>query len=96
MAERLLPENLSFDGPFPRLSRRLRLGVVGGGRISVTQATAARMTDRWEVAAGALSSDAARSKARGPSGSCQQTGAMRRSTRWRRRKRRDLMAWMPS
>ena len=65
MAERLLPEDLNFDGPFPRLSRRLRLGVVGGGRISVTQATAARMTDRWEVAAGALSSDAARSKARG-------------------------------
>ncbi|WP_170417152.1 Gfo/Idh/MocA family protein [Ruegeria atlantica] len=65
MAERLLPENLNFDGPFPRLSRRLRLGVVGGGRISVTQATAARMTDRWEVTAGALSSDAERSRARG-------------------------------
>ncbi len=65
MVERLLPENFDFDGPFPRLSRRLRLGVVGGGRISVTQATAARMTDRWEVVAGALSSDAARSKARG-------------------------------
>ncbi len=65
MAERLLPESLSFDGPFPRLSRRLRLGVVGGGRIAVTQATAARMTDRWEVTAGALSSDAERSKMRG-------------------------------
>lgn len=65
MAERLLPENLDFDGPFPRLSRRLKLGVVGGGRIAVTQATAARMTDRWEVVAGALSSDAERSKARG-------------------------------
>ncbi len=65
MAERLFSEDLNFDGPFPRLSRRLRLGVVGGGRISVTQATAARMTDRWEVTAGALSSDAARSKARG-------------------------------
>ncbi len=65
MAERLLPQDLNFDGPFPRLSRRLRLGVVGGGRISVTQATAARMTDLWEVVAGALSSDAARSKARG-------------------------------
>ena len=68
MAERLLPQDLNFDRPFPRLSRRLRLGVVGGGRISVTQATAARMTDLWEVVAGALSSDAARSKARGAEG----------------------------
>ncbi|MEX0320190.1 MAG: Gfo/Idh/MocA family protein [Ruegeria sp.] len=65
MTERLLPEILDFDGPFPRLTRRLRLGVVGGGRISVTQATAARMTGLWEVVAGALSSDPDRSKARG-------------------------------
>ncbi len=54
-----------FVGPFPRLSRRLRLGIVGGGRIAVTQATAARMTDRWEVVAGALSSDAGKAIARG-------------------------------
>jgi len=54
---RILPETFDFDGPFPHQSRRLRLGVVGGGRISVTQATAARMTDRWEIVAGALSSD---------------------------------------
>lgn len=65
MAERLLPETIDFNGSFPRLSRRLRLGVVGGGRISVTQATAARMTDMWEITAGALSSDPARSVARG-------------------------------
>lgn len=65
MTERLLPESVDFDGPFPKLSRRLRLGVVGGGRISTTQATAARLSDLWEVSAGALSSDAARSKARG-------------------------------
>ncbi|WP_432449235.1 Gfo/Idh/MocA family protein [Aliiroseovarius marinus] len=65
MTERLLPENLDFYGPFPALSRRLRLGVVGGGRISATQATAARMTDCWEVVAGALSSDPERAKARG-------------------------------
>ena len=56
----LLPETLDFDGPFPRLSRRLRLGVVGGGRVSVMQATAARLTDRWDIVAGALSSDAER------------------------------------
>jgi len=59
----LLPDTIDFDGPFPRLSRRMRLGVVGGGRIAGMQATAARMTDRWEVVAGAFSSDAARAKA---------------------------------
>ena len=59
----LLPEKIDFDGPFPRLSRRLRLGVVGGGRISGMQATAARMTDRWEVVAGAFSSNPVRAKA---------------------------------
>ena len=46
-----------MNGPFPRQSRRLRLGVVGGGRIAQTQAMAARLTDRWNVVAGALSSD---------------------------------------
>jgi predicted dehydrogenase len=51
--------------PSTGLSRRLRLGVVGGGRISVTQAMAARLSDRWEVAAGALSSDPLAAKARG-------------------------------
>lgn len=61
----LLPEPLTADGPFPRLSRRLRLGVVGGGRIAGTQAMAARMSDRWEVVAGALSSDPARARERG-------------------------------
>ena len=59
----LLPEPINFEGPFPRLSRRLRLGVVGGGRISGMQATAARLTDRWEVVAGAFSSDPERAKA---------------------------------
>lgn len=59
----LLPESIDFDGPFPRLSRRLRLGVVGGGRVSTMQATAARLTDRWEVVAGAFSSDPVRAKA---------------------------------
>lgn len=59
----LLPETIDFEAPFPRLSRRLRLGVVGGGRISGMQAMAARLTDRWEVVAGAFSSDPARAKA---------------------------------
>lgn len=59
----LLPEKIDFDGPFPRLSRRLRLGVVGGGRVSAMQAMAARLSDRWEVVAGALSSDPVRARA---------------------------------
>ncbi len=61
----ILIESPTADGPFPRQTRRLRLGVVGGGRVSNTQATAARMTDRWEVVAGALSSDAERARERG-------------------------------
>lgn len=59
----LLPEQIDLEGPFPRLSRRLRLGVVGGGRISGMQATAARLTDRWDVVAGAFSSEPDRAKA---------------------------------
>ena len=49
---------------FPAQSRRLRLGVVGGGRIAATQAMAARLTDRWEIVAGVLSSDPSRAVAR--------------------------------
>jgi len=64
-ARLLLPENLDFSAPFPRLSRRLRLGIVGGGRVSVTQAQAARLCDYWEITAGALSSDPAKSIERG-------------------------------
>ena len=65
MTERLLPPDLNFAGPFPQLSRRLRIGIVGGGRIAVTQAMAARLSNYWEVSAGALSSDPGRAKARG-------------------------------
>ena len=59
----LLPETIDFDGPFPKLSRRLRLGVVGGGRIAGTQAMAARLSDRWDVVAGAFSSDPQKAQA---------------------------------
>ena len=61
----ILPGTIDFDGPFPRQSRRLRLGIVGGGRISQTQAMAARMTDRWDIVAGAFSSDPANAQQRG-------------------------------
>jgi len=65
MTNKLLPTHLTFDGPFPRLSRRLRIGIVGGGRIAVTQAMAARLSHCWEVIAGALSSDPQTAKIRG-------------------------------
>ena len=65
MAQKILPDGINFAGPFPEQARRLRLGIVGGGRISSMQATAARMTNRWEIVAGALSSDPQKAKARG-------------------------------
>lgn len=46
--------------------RRLRLGMVGGGRdafIGAVHRMAARLDDRWEFVAGALSSDPARARA---------------------------------
>lgn len=58
----LLPDEIEFEGLFPKLTRRLRLGVVGGGRVSGLQAAAARLTDRWEIVAGAFSSDPLRAK----------------------------------
>lgn len=64
---RILPDMTELTGAFPPQSRRLRLGIVGGGRISNTQAMAARLTDRWEIVAGALSSDPAKARARGAS-----------------------------
>jgi len=46
--------------PFPPAGRRLRLGFVGGGRgafIGQVHAMGARLSNRWEICAGALSSD---------------------------------------
>jgi predicted dehydrogenase len=60
----LLPADATFAGALPRLSRRLRAGIVGGGRIARIQAMGARLSDYWEVAAGALSSDPATARAR--------------------------------
>ncbi len=65
MNEKILPDEFDFRGPFPNQTRRLRLGIVGGGRVSGMQATAARMTNRWEIVAGALSSDPMKAIARG-------------------------------
>ncbi|WP_201859157.1 Gfo/Idh/MocA family protein [Microvirga soli] len=54
--------------PDQKLNRRLRLGMVGGGRgafIGAVHRIAARIDDRWELVAGALSSDPDRAKASG-------------------------------
>jgi predicted dehydrogenase len=54
------------EARLPLPSRRLRLGIVGGGRgsfIGEIHAMGARLSDCWEVVAGAFSSDAERAKA---------------------------------
>ena len=61
----LIQLNHDWSGAFPRLGRPLRLGVVGGGRISQVQAMAARQSGYWEVVAGALSSNAEKAIGRG-------------------------------
>lgn len=53
---------------FPPASRRLRLGMVGGGEgalIGEVHANGARLSNRWEVVAGALSSDPDRARRSG-------------------------------
>lgn len=61
----VLAEPVNFTGPFPTQTRKLKLGIVGGGRIAATQAMAAQMTGRWDIVAGALSSDPDASRKRG-------------------------------
>jgi len=51
-----------------KLDRRLRLGMIGGGRgafIGAVHRIAARLDDRWELVAGALSSDPERARLSG-------------------------------
>jgi len=53
---------------FPLASRRLRLGFVGGGQgalIGEVHANGARLSNRWDIVAGALSSNPERAKASG-------------------------------
>ena len=73
--------------PDQKLNRRLRLGMVGGGRgafIGAVHRIAARLDDRWELVAGALSSDPERAQGL-RRGSAPQAGprSMAISTRWR-------------
>lgn len=56
------------DLVFPPARRRLRLGIVGGGRgafIGPIHANGARLSNRWDVVAGALSSNPARARQAG-------------------------------
>lgn len=55
-----MPLQVSDAASYPRLDRRLRLGFVGGGRgglVGDWHATGARLSDCWEIVAGALSSN---------------------------------------
>ena len=68
---------------------RIRLGMVGGGQgafIGAVHRLAARMDDQYEFVAGALSSDAARSKLRARNWASRRTASMPISARWRRPK----------
>lgn len=64
MSDSLLLTEGDSAHQLPRLSRKLRLGIVGGGRIAQTQAMAAVMSGYWEIRAGALSSDRIKNRTR--------------------------------
>ncbi len=73
---------MSIEGKSPAAPthRRLRLGMVGGGQgafIGAVHRIAARLDDRFELVAGALSSDPAR--ARGSWGGFNRRGRTRAS-----------------
>ena len=53
---------------YPKATRRLRLGFIGGGRggqVGAWHAAGARLSNRWDIVAGALSSDPANARASG-------------------------------
>lgn len=65
-----MDNGMDAAGAFPAAGRRLRLGVVGGGAgsfIGQVHARGARLSDRWEIVAGALSSRPEVAKASGRS-----------------------------
>lgn len=51
----ILSNKINLETSFPNFNRKLRLGIIGGGRIAEMQSMAARMTNRWDIVAGALS-----------------------------------------
>jgi predicted dehydrogenase len=55
-----------MDSQYPPATRRLRLGIVGGGRgglVGQWHWTGIRLSNRWDIVAAALSSDPAKAKA---------------------------------
>ena len=59
---------MAIEGRSEKASGKIRLGMVGGGQgafIGAVHRIAARIDDRWELVAGALSSDPDRAKASG-------------------------------
>ena len=66
--------------------RRLRLGMVGGGQgafIGAVHRIAARLDDRYELVAGALSADPERARRRPRSSASRRSAPMAASPRWR-------------
>ena len=93
MSRPILSDVTDAAGPFPSQSRRLRLGVIGGGRIAATQAMAARLTDRWEVVAGVLSSDPSKAVARGAEWRLEPSRSYTDSTACWQARRRGRTVW---
>jgi len=69
----------------PPLGRRLRLGVVGGGRGSVVgtwHRNGARLSGQWDVVAGALSTDPERARLSAADWCIAPGAPMRTSAKW--------------
>ncbi|MEE9333632.1 MAG: Gfo/Idh/MocA family oxidoreductase, partial [Granulosicoccaceae bacterium] len=59
---------MTHNSPYPKPTRRLKLGFVGGGQgalIGEVHANGARLSNRWDIVAGALSSNPERAKKSG-------------------------------
>jgi predicted dehydrogenase len=79
---------VNFKGT-TKARRRLRLGMVGGGEgafIGAIHRMAARLDDRYEFVAGALSSDPARARRSALDLGIAPTAPMAASPRWRGRR----------
>ncbi|MFD2440945.1 hypothetical protein ACFSS8_14210 [Paracoccus kondratievae] len=90
-----MSKNANFAGAFPAMGRKLRLGVVGGGAgafIGQVHARGARLSDRWQIVAGALSSRPEVALASGRDWGWSPTAAIPTGARWRGPRRRGRTA----